>query len=98
MDKRDKISTYFIFDYLVERAAILIAIVLASAIIKSNKGKSPLSPVCIIAEGSSFYKMKHFKLRVDYYLKNIISKRWNLYYEIQMVENAILLGAAVASL
>ena len=94
----DKITTYYLFENLVERAAILASIVLAASIIKLDKGRNPCNPVCIIAEGRSFYNLNNFQSRVDYYLKQILNAKGNYYYEINKVNNAILLGAAVAGL
>lgn len=94
----DKITIYYLFENLVERAAILVSIVLAASIIKSDKGRNPCNPVCIIAEGRSFYNLNNFQSRVDYYLKQILNAKGNYYYEINKVNNAILLGAAVAGL
>ncbi len=98
MNPVDKITMYYLFENLVERAAILTSIVLAASIIKSDKGRNPCNPVCITAEGRSFYKLKNFQSRVDYYLRQILNARDNYYYEINKVDNAILLGAAVAGL
>ena len=74
------------------------SIILISAIIKSVKGNNPCSPICITAEGSSYYMMKNFQARVEYYMRNILSQRGSYYYEINKVNNAILLGAAAAGL
>jgi len=98
MNKSDLVSLYYIFDGLVERSALLVAIVLSAAIIKSGKGKNPLSPVCINAEGSTFYNLKNFRFRVKLYLKKILEQRGNYFYEINRVDNAVLLGGAVAGL
>jgi hexokinase len=110
MSEKDKISLYFIFDSLIERAAVLSSIVLASAAIKEGTGYNPCAPICMIADGSSFYKMKNFKTRVEHYLNGILSEHLinrkavstspnnNIYYEIHSVEEAILKGAAAAAL
>jgi hexokinase len=98
MDDSDRIKLYYLFDNLIERAALLVSVVLASAILKSNKGIDPCHPVCITAEGSSFYKMKNFQSRVDSYMQRILGERKTYYYEINRVENAVLCGAATAGL
>jgi len=99
---QDILLIYFIFDFLIERAAVLAAIVLGSIIIKTQTGKNPCYPVCIVAEGSSFYKMKNFNYRVNAHLKDIFKScslcNYEYYYEINKVENAILLGGAAAGL
>ncbi len=95
---KDLAFIYYIFESLVERAAILTSIILASVIVKSDKGKNPCYPVCITPEGSCFYGSKNFQSRVDHYLGNILIQRGNYHYEINKVDNAIILGAAVAGL
>jgi hexokinase len=97
-ETRDLVILYHIFDDLVERASIFTSIILASVIIKSGKGVNPCNPVCITAEGSSFYKLKNFQARVEYHMRNVLSQRGSYYYEINKVDNAILLGAAAAGL
>jgi len=94
----DLVSLYHIFDNLVERASIFTSVVLTSAIIKSGKGHNPCNPVCIIAEGSSYYRLKNFQTRVESYMRKVLSRRGDYYFEIHKVDNAILLGAAVAGL
>ncbi|MBM3711989.1 MAG: hexokinase, partial [Actinobacteria bacterium] len=98
VDDTDRIRLYYIFDNLIERAAMLVSVVLASAVIKSNRGIDPCHPVCITAEGSSFYKMKNFQSRVYRHMQRIFGERGFYYYEINKVENAVLCGAAVAGL
>lgn len=95
---RDLVILYYIFDDLIERASIFASIILTSAIIKSAKGNNPCNPICITAEGSSYYMMKNFQARIECYMRNILSQRGNYYYEINKVDNAILLGAAAAGI
>ena len=110
MSEKDKVSLYFLFDSLIERAAVLSSIVLAAAAIKEGTGYNPCAPICIVADGSSFYKMKNFKTRVECYLNKILTKHHIpedvesegspdcIYHEIHAVEEAILKGAAAAAL
>jgi hexokinase len=98
MESQDKVLLYFLFDDLIERAAVLTAVVLSSAIIKSEAGFDPTGPVCIVAEGSSFYKMKNFGSRLDYYMKKALSTKGSYYFEINRVDDAVMVGAAAAGL
>ncbi len=86
-----------IFIAIVERAALLAAINISAAILKSGGGSSPLHPVCVNADGSTFYKTKDFKLRVEECLRQILGPR-EISYEIIRVDDSPLLGAAVAGL
>jgi hexokinase len=110
MSEKDKVVMYYLFDSLVERAAMLTSIVLSASAIKEGTGYNPCAPICIVAEGSSFHKMKNFKVRVEHYLNAILSKyrikagveftdcQNPIYYEIHAVEEATLKGAAAAAL
>ncbi|MBN2272497.1 MAG: hypothetical protein JXN61_17930 [Sedimentisphaerales bacterium] len=87
-----------LIDRLIERAAKLAAIKLSSAAIKGDRGRDPAHPVCIVAEGTTFYHLRYLKQRVEYYLKDYLENRKGIYYEIMNVENATLIGAAIAGL
>lgn len=87
-----------LIDRLIERAAKLAAIKLSSAAIKGDRGRDPAYPVCIVAEGTTFYHLRYLKQRVEYYLKDYLENRKGIYYEIMNVENATLIGAAIAGL
>jgi hexokinase len=54
--------------------------------------------VCIVVEGSMFYGLKSLRSRIEYYLKGYLEDRCDRYYEIVKVENASLIGAAIAGL
>lgn len=89
---------YGLADRLTERAAKLSAINLSSAILQSGQGADPTRPVCIVAEGTTFYKMKSLKSRVEFYLKEYLENKKVIFTEIVQVENASLVGAAIAGL
>lgn len=96
--EEDVFALYYLIDRLVERAAKLTAINLSSVVLKSSQGENPCSPVCIVAEGTVFYGLKSLKARVEYYLKEYLEDKEHRYYEIVNVENATLIGAAIAGL
>jgi hexokinase len=96
--ENDTITLYYLVDGLIERAAKLTAVKLSSATTKSGKGQNPCRPVCIVAEGTVFYQLKSLKQRVEFYLKQYLEDQKNIYYEIVNVENATLIGAAIAGL
>jgi hexokinase len=96
--EQDMVTLHYLLDTLAERAAKLVAIKLASATIKSGKGRNPCRPVCIVAEGTVFYQLKSLKQRVECYLKKYLEDEKSIYYEIVNVDNATLIGAAIAGL
>ena len=94
----DAMVLYYLLDRLVERAAKLTAINLSSVAIKTGKGQNPCRPLCIVAEGTTFYNLKKLAQKVEYYLKLYLVEHKDIHYEIVSVENATLIGAAIAGL
>ena len=94
----DRALVCFLVDRLIERAAKLATIVLSGCLLKSGAGHSPCAPVCIVVEGSMFYGLKSLRSRIEFYLKGYLEDRKDRYYEIVRVENASLIGAAIAGL
>ena len=94
----DLLMLCYLVDNLIERAAKLTAINLSSVSLKNGKGQNPLRPICIVAEGTTFYHLKSLKSRTEYYLKQYLEDQKHIYVEITSVENATLIGAAIAGL
>ncbi|MCJ7728346.1 MAG: hypothetical protein MUO27_00445 [Sedimentisphaerales bacterium] len=94
----DTLTLYYIADRLTERAAKLTAINLSAMAIKSGSGIDPTKSICIVAEGTTFYQMKSLKPRTEFYLKQYLENKQGLYYDIISVDNATLIGAAIAGL
>jgi hexokinase len=87
-----------VIEAIIERAAKLTATNLSSAVLKSGKGADPDRPVCIVAEGTTFYKLSNLKERVEFYLDQYLVAEKKKHYDIVEVENATLIGAAIAGL
>lgn len=94
-DDRDLIIG--LFSHVIERAALLTAINISAAVLKSDSGKSAERPVCVTVDGSTFYKTCKFKPLVEQYLGEILGSRGR-HYEIIHVDNAPVMGAAIAGL
>ncbi|MHC4532778.1 MAG: hexokinase family protein, partial [Planctomycetota bacterium] len=56
--EEDSASIWYVLDALIERAARHTAILLSSTVLKTDKGRNPCMPVCITAEGTTFYELK----------------------------------------
>lgn len=97
-DEEDRVTLYLLIDRMIERAAKLTAINLSSVALASGKGKNPTRPICIVAEGTTFYHLTSLRQRVEYYLKQYLVERKKLFYEIINIDNATLIGAAIAGL
>ncbi len=82
-----------------ERAAILAAINIAAAVIKTGAGSDPARPVCVNVDGSTYYRTitADFENRVRSELDALLSKR-ALNYELVKVDDSPVIGAAVAGL
>ena len=91
-------TLYDLIDKMITRSAKLTAVNLSSAVLKSGKGQDPNKPVCIVAEGTTFYKLRDFQEKVERFLDEYLKKQKNRNYEIIQVENATLIGAAIAGL
>lgn len=94
----DREIAYRILDAIVERSARLAAANIAAAIIKSGKGHSPVKPVCVMCEGTTFLKTHNLKNRVIGYCNEVLTEQRNIWYELVSMENAVTLGSAVAGL
>ena len=87
-----------LLDAIVDRAARCAAAILAACVIKSGKGKNSSRPVCILCDGTTFYKTHKVHERVEGYLDQLLIHDRSLYYEIISRDNDITLGAAIAGL
>lgn len=96
--ENDRLTLYYLIDGVFERAARLVAINLASIILKTGKGKNPCMPVCVAAEGTTFYKSKLFRPKLDYYVRTYLNDKLGIYVEFVKAENATLIGTAIAGL
>jgi len=93
---QDKAVVYYIIDGLFERSAAYLAVNICAVLSKTGAGRNPCLPVCICAEGSTFYNSKMLRAKLDYYLKRYLNDRLHIYHEFVKVENANLIGSAVA--
>jgi len=96
--EQDSTAVWYVLDALIERAARHAAILLSSTVLKTDKGKNPCNPICITAEGTTFYELKSLKAKVEFYLKSFLEEKHNRFFEIVSVEDATLIGAAIAGL
>ena len=89
---------YQLLDAVVERSARYAASILCAAVIQSGEGKLASKPVCILCNGSTFYKTHMIYQRVSAYLEQSLTIEKGLYWEIVTVEDDITLGTAIAGL
>lgn len=94
--EEDKETYIKVIDRIFERSALNVAINLSALIIKSNRGTEENKPICIAADGSTFYNLKYYQKRVEKYLGEILNN--NYFYKFVKIENAPVIGAAIAAL
>jgi hexokinase len=83
-------------DLLLERAAKLVAVNMAAAVLQSVCTGPADAPVCITVDGSTFYRLRSYRKRITAWLDRILVDQGR--YEITSVENAALIGAAVGGI
>lgn len=93
----DRTVLLCLFTEITARAALLTAVNISAAVLKSGAGADPLHPVCVNIDGSTFYKTYQFQSRVEEHLRRILGARgvgiWTT-----RVDEAPVIGAAVAAL
>lgn len=94
----DRTNLYLIIDAMIERAAKLCAVKLSGMILKTGKGTNPCRPVAIVAEGTTFYKLKGYKEKLEKYMREYLTKQNQVYYEFLKGEDLNLIGTATAAL
>ncbi|MBN2810316.1 MAG: hexokinase [Spirochaetales bacterium] len=97
-NEADRETAFRLLDAFVERSARLAAANIAAAIIKSGKGTSPVRPVSVLCEGTTFLRTHNLRERVTGYLNQALTEERGIWYEIVTMENAVTLGSAVAGL
>ena len=97
-NEEDATSLYILLSSIIERAAKLTAINLATAVLKSGAGKEPRYPVIINADGTTFYKTEKLEFYTRLYLDLYLGKEHERYYEIINVDSSPVIGAAIAGL
>ena len=102
-DERDVISSFvYLASIVTERGALLSAAVLAAAVEKTGSGNirrfDPFAPVRIAVEGTTFLRYMGMRNALESYLHVMLNRDKPRSYVIVPVEQASLLGAAVAAL
>ncbi|MBQ7721290.1 MAG: hexokinase [Kiritimatiellae bacterium] len=99
MTDGDRIAAQAVSAALYKRAATLTAVNLAAGILIGGGGKNPLAPVCVNADGSTFYKTRcvEFRSHVESALRLLVEPR-GVSYRIVGVPESPIVGAAVAGL
>ena len=94
----DREKLYDIVDDSFERAAKAVTVNLGAILLCRGIGKDKNKPVCVSAEGTTFYKSVLFRPKLDKYVKQYLNEEKGVYLEFIKAEDATLIGSAVAGL
>lgn len=94
----EKILLYHLINGILERTALFTAVAIAAIIRKTDSGRDPLAPYCLAIDGTTFHRFFDFRFRVERILRELLGGDDPRYYEIIQVEDAPLIGAALAGL
>ncbi|MDR2932399.1 MAG: hexokinase [Oscillospiraceae bacterium] len=94
----DRDALYALADAFYDRIAAFITINLAALLKKAGRGRKPYLPVCISAEGTTFYKARLFRPKLDYYMARYVRETLGYHYAFVKAEDATILGTAAAGL
>ncbi len=95
--KRDKKTAFLLIDSAVDRVARYSASLLAANLIATQRGKNT-EKVCIVCNGTTFYKVYKLKERIQKYLYEYATLKCGINFELVNIENDITLGAAFSAL
>lgn len=94
----DSDTIFQILDAIVERSARYSAAILVACALQTGAGKSASKPVCILCNGTTFFKTYRVKERVFGYLDEVLTSRLGVYWKVVSCDNDITLGAAISGL
>lgn len=94
----DAIALWSIIDSIIAKAGKLTAANLAATVLKSGAGTDPRRPVCINADGTTFYKTEYLKKYTEYYLHKYLQLERKRYYSFVRIDDSPTIGAAIAGL
>ncbi|MCF0241924.1 MAG: hexokinase [Treponema sp.] len=87
-----------VLDAVVERSARYGAAILTACAIQTGMGKTASKPICILCNGTTFFKTWMIEKRVYGFLDEILTRQNGIYWRIVSCENDITLGAAISGL
>ena len=87
-----------LLDAVVERSARCSAAILTACAIQTGEGKNASYPICILCNGTTFYKTYKVRERTYGYLDEVLTNKLGIFWDIVSAENDITLGTAIAGL
>ena len=96
--QQDKAFIFDIIDDSFERAAKAVTVNLGGILLCTGNGTDKQKPVCVSAEGTTFYKSVLFRPKLDKYVKEFLNDKKGVYLDFVKAEDSTLIGSAVAGL
>ncbi|MBO7122072.1 MAG: hexokinase [Treponema sp.] len=96
--KDDYNFVFEVLDAVVNRSARYAAAILVASVLKTEQGHDKTHPVCIVCNGTTFYKTYRTNGRIKACLEESLTKKRGLAWHAVQVENDITLGAAIGGL
>ena len=94
----DTDKMFQILDAIAERSARYSAAILTACAVKTGEGKNAAKPICILCDGTTFFKTYKVRERVYGYLDEVLTRQLGIYWNIVSCDNDITLGAAISGL
>ena len=94
----DREAVYTVIDRAVERSARLVCANLGGILLQTGAGTHIHRPVCIVAEGSTFYKGHLFRGKLERLCAQYLTGALGRHYAFRQVADANLIGTAAAAL
>jgi hexokinase len=95
--ERDALATLcYLASIITKRGALLTSAVAAATVERLNAGRDPLVPVRIAVEGTTYLRYRGMREAFEASLHTMLNREGPRYYTVAPVEQASLLGAAVA--
>ncbi len=94
----DSDKIFQILDAIAERSARYSAAILTACAIQTGAGYNSAKPICILCDGTTFFKTYKVRERVYGYLDEVLTRQLGIYWDIVSCDNDITLGAAISGL
>ena len=94
----DRNTLYTIARMLISRGARLIALEVAGIAVKTGKGLNVAKPICVVAEGTTYYTLKGLREEVENLVYGWLKQSKGVHVKLCKVENAALKGIGIVGL
>lgn len=94
--QEDAAALFELLDAVLDRAARYATAMISAAVLSTGQGRHPSRPVCVLCNGTTFYKTYRMRERIFSYLHRFLTEEHGIHFELVQKEGDITLGAAIA--